>query len=117
MNQFYLGPPTLRRAGTYHVKENDNATVNLCPSGGQVAFPRPHFISLQKLNDSLPVGDGIIITDCDVTFYTVKRRHSGNYRLHVANRLDNQSLQVGKDEGSFTLNVECKYYIDLLVIL
>lgn len=80
--------------------------MNLCPSGRQVAFPQPHSVSLEKIDDSLPINDGIIISDCDVKFFEVKRRHDGNYHLQIVNRFESQ---VGKAEGYFTLNVECKY--------
>lgn len=75
--------------------------MNLCPSQLQVAFPPPHSVSLEKIDDSLPVDDGIVISDCDVKFFEVKRRHSGNYRLKAENH-------IGMAEGYFTLHVECK---------
>ena len=105
-NTLILGPPVLQRAVSISVKENNSIIVNLCPSGHQVAFPQPHSVSLQKLDNSLPINDGIVISDCDVKFFEVKRRHSGKYLLQVVNRFESQ---VGKAEGYFTLDVECKY--------
>ncbi len=102
----YLGPPVLQRAVNFSVTENDSIKVNLCPPRGQVAFPQPQSVSLQKLEDILPTDDSIFISDCYVEFYKVKRRHTGSYLLKVVNRFESQ---VGEDTGKFTLDVECKY--------
>ena len=105
-NALILGPPVLHGAANIPVKENNSITVNLCPSGHQLAFPQPHSVSLQKLEDNIPIDDSIILSDCGVKFLQVKKRHRGSYQLQVVNYYEGQ---VGKDAGNFSLNVECKH--------
>lgn len=64
--------------------------------------------------------DGVNVTNSSqitygyptIVFQYVLREDIGNYTLSATNfRLDNESLQVGNDTGSFFLNVFCKWMI------
>ena len=104
----HLGPPDLNDEFERTVIENSTVEIDVSGSGEE-PFPFPQQFQWMK--------DGVNVTNSSrisygypiVVFENVLREDIGNYTLTAANfRLDNESLQVGNDTGSFFLDVFCK---------
>jgi len=102
-------PPSLQDIPTMTVVEGGGGTtINLDLDPG--AFPFPQWFQWTRngvviTNDT----EGITYGYPGVTFNSFSRYDSATYNLTATNyRLDNTSVVVGMDMGSFTLDVQCK---------
>ena len=87
--------------------EGSTSTVSLSQTPD--AFPFPHQFSWTV--NGLPANNNSKVTFAypSVTFQQIERGDAGTYTLTATNyRLDNISVGVGMDTGSFTLDVQCK---------
>ena len=99
----YSGPPNLLDNQQIVSIEGTPGTINL----GQApdAFPFPQQFSWTTNNNSR-----VAFGYPSVTFLPFIREDTGTYNLTATNyRLDNTSVVVGMDTGSFTLDVQCKF--------
>ena len=79
-------------------------TINLQQLQAPDAFPFPQQFSWTADNNSR-----VAFGYPSVTFQPFMREDAGTYILTATNyRLDNTSVVVGMDTGSFTLDVQCK---------
>ena len=84
------------------VVEGNPGTINLQQAPD--AFPFPQQFSWTANNNSR-----VAFGYPSVTFLPFIRGDAGTYTLTATNyRLDNTSVVVGTDTGSFTLDVQCK---------
>ena len=85
---------------------NINVPVDLLQD--QAAFPEPS--NFVWLRDGQPLRQsGLTIIYSSITFDSVMRTDSGNYTVSATNfLLDNPTVPVGSDYGSFYLDVLCK---------
>ena len=84
------------------VVEGTTGTINL--QQAQDAFPFPQQFSWTANNNSR-----VAFGYPSVTFLPFIQGDAGTYTLTATNyRLDNTSVVVGTDTGSFTLDVQCK---------
>ena len=101
-------PPILRDIPTMTVVEGGGVTtipLDLDPE----AFPFPQF--RWTMNGQVATNNTARVTYSypGVTFTSYDRVDSGTYNLTATNyRLDNTSVIVGMDTGSFSLDVQCK---------
>ena len=102
----YSGPPNLIDNLPVVAVEGSTNTVNL--SQDPDAFPFPQQFSWT--GSVLPANDSRRSFDYpNVTFQQIERGDAGTYTLTATNyRLDNTSVLVGTDTGSFTVDVQCK---------
>ena len=98
------GPPILRDNVLVRIEEgNKNVPIDL--SLDPAAFPEPTDFSWNVNGQPLT---NLPRTYSSVNFSTVRRSHTGNYTVFAANYLLNDStVQVGNDTGSFYLDVLC----------
>ena len=104
------GPPILRDNFLVRIQEgNKNVPIDL--SLDPAAFPEPTNFSWNVNGQSL-TGLPQTYSYSRVNFSTVRRSHAGNYAVFAANYLLNDpTVQVGNDSGSFYLDVLCMYKI------
>ena len=99
----YSGPPNLLDNEQIVVVEGNTRTINLQQAPD--AFPFPQQFSWTANNNSR-----VAFGYPSVTFLPFIRGDTGTYTLTATNyRLDNTSVVVGMDTGSFTLDVQCKF--------
>ena len=85
------------------VVEGTPGTINLRQAPD--AFPFPQQFSWTANNNSR-----VAFSYPSVTFLLFIRGDAGTYNLTATNyRLDNTSVVVGTDTGSFTVDVQCKF--------
>ena len=98
----YSGPPNLLDNQQIVVVEGTTRTINLRQAPD--AFPFPQQFSWTTNNNSR-----VTFGYTSVTFLPFIREDTGTYNLTATNyRLDDTSVVVGTDTGSFTLDVQCK---------
>ena len=109
------GPPTLRDLGTIFAIEGANFSQNL-ENEMEEAFPYPRSFSWEKDGNTVENTTRQSFGYPDLRINPVSRDDSGVYTLTATNyRLDNESVEIGSDSGSFTLDVLCKdWYHELL---
>ena len=97
------------------IQEGDvNIPVDI--SQEPLAFPEP--TNFMWLKDQLPLRNGLTKTYSNVTFNSVLKTDSGIYTASAANTLlSDTSQQIGKDSGSFHLNVLCKFAVETLQVV
>ena len=99
-----IGPPLLRDKYVVRIEEsNENVLVDL--SLDPAVFPEPSDFSWNVNSQpltNLPLSYSI------VNFSIIRRSHAGNYSVFAVNYLLNDpSVQIGNDTGSFYLDVLC----------
>jgi hypothetical protein len=100
--------PNLRDAVVYTIEENSlNVPVDL--SGDPPAFPIPTNFRWTRNGSELNYAS---LTYSTITFPSVSRSDSGNYAVSATNFvLNNDTVPVGSDMGSFSLDVICKIIV------
>jgi len=101
-------PPSLRDIQPMTVVEGGGVTtinLDLDPE----AFPFPQFQWTMNGQVAMNNTPRVTYSYPGVTFTSYDRDDSGTYNLTATNyRLDNTSVVVGMDTGSFSLDVQCK---------
>ena len=102
----YSGPPNLIDNLPVVAVEGSTNTVSLDQTPD--AFPFPQQFSW-TVNGSPANNNSRSFGYPSVTFQSYSRRDAGTYNLTATNyRLDDTSVVVGTDTGSFILDVQCK---------
>ena len=102
----YSGPPNLINILTVVAVEGSTSTVSLSQTPD--AFPFPQQFSW-TVNRSPARNNSRSFGYPSVTFQSLNRGDTGAYTLTATNyRLDDTSVVVGMDTGSFILDVQCK---------
>ena len=106
-NTLTPGPPSLRDNLMFRIVENSlNVPVDL--SQDPTAFPMPTTYTWTRNGASLS-GPPPTLTYSNVTFPSVSRNDAGNYAVSATNfDLNNNTVPIGSDMGSFSLDVICK---------
>ena len=100
-------PPNLIDSLTVVAVEGSNNTVSLSQTPD--AFPFPQQFSWTVNGSPANNNSRVTFGYPSVTFQRIERGDAGTYNLTATNyRLDNTSVVVGTDTGSFTLDVQCK---------
>ena len=92
----------------FRIVENSlNVSVDL--SQGSTAFPEPTTYSWTRNGVELS-GPSPVLTYSTAIFPVISRNDAGSYAVSAANyALDNDSISVGSDMGSFSLDVLCEF--------
>ena len=103
----YTGSPNLTDNLPVVVVEGRTNTVSLRQAPD--AFPFPQQFSWTVSGSPASSNSRVTFGYPNVTFLPFIRGDTGTYTLTATNyRLDNTSVLVGMDTGSFTLDVQCK---------
>ena len=94
--------------------EDNSGRISVNLSEGLAAFPEPTF---QWSKDGQPLsGPRPALTYSSVTFNDIRRTDAGNYSVVATSFVLNSTTElVGRDIGSFYLDVVCKSYTLLCV--
>ena len=104
----YTGSPNLTDNLPVVVVEGRTNTVSLRQAPD--AFPFPQQFSWTVNGSPASNNSRVTFGYPSVTFQQLERGDAGTYTLTATNyRLDNTSVVVGTDTGSFTLDVQCKF--------
>ena len=100
-----IGPPSLQDNVMYRIEENSlNVPVDL--SGETTVFPTPTDFSWTRDGSLL---NNPTLTYSTIVFPSISRSDAGNYAVSATNFiLNSDTVQVGSDMGSFSLDVICK---------
>ena len=106
------GPPLLRDKYVVRIEEsNENVPVDL--SLDPAVFPEPSDFSWNVNSQPLT---NLPLSYSSVNFSTIRRSHAGNYSVFAANYLLNDpSVQIGNDTGSFYLDVLCMQLLQVCI--
>ena len=90
----------------YILIEENSLNVPVDLSGAPSAFPVPTYFRWTKDGNEL---NDVSLTYSTITFPSISRSDTGNYAVSATNFvLNNDSLPVGSDMGTFSLDVICK---------
>ena len=107
----YVGPPILQEGLMFRIVENSlNIPIDLSQLQEPAAFPEPTLYNWTRNGVQLSSPPSMhVLTYSTITFNAVSRNDSGNYAVSATNFvLESNSVQVGSDTGSFSLDVICK---------
>ena len=105
----YTGPPNLINNLSMIAVEGSTNTVSLHQAPD--AFPFPQQFSWTVNGSPASSNSRVTFGYPSVTFQQLERGDAGTYTLTATNyRLDNTSVLVGKNTGSFILDVQCKFH-------
>ena len=102
-----VDPPVLQDGLMFRIVENSlNVPVDL--SQDPAAFPEPISYNWTRNNVQLSSPPSML-TYSTITFPSISRSDAGNYVVSATNFvLDNDTVPIGSDTGSFSLDVICK---------
>ena len=107
MFTLFIGSPNFIDNLPVVTVEGSTNTINL--SQAPDAFPFPQQFSWTVNGSPARNNSRVSFGYPSVTFQQMERGDAGTYILAATNyRLDNASVLVGMDTGSFTLDVQCK---------
>ena len=107
MYKINVGPPILQDGLMFMIVENSsNVLVDL--SQDSAAFPEPVLYNWTR-NDVQLSSPSSVLTYSTITFPSVSRSDAGSYVVSATNFvLDNDTVPIGSDTGSFSMDVICK---------
>ena len=107
---FVTGPPNLQDNFVVRLQEKSEVNVPVDLRQDPPAFPEPTEPNFTWMRNGQPLRSGLTTTYSNVTFDSVARSDAGNYTVTATNFLLNDStIQVGSDSGSFYLDVLCEH--------